>query len=129
MWHFGIKKNPYPPRWICITHIWSLTLFSRGILIFKGVLTKINFLMTFPHLEKFVSLMKDLKYEHQSIFPLLGRVKLNFMDRYGKLNFFCKNSSHCQVFFTKLSKNETLFLKKNHYPPRWICITHKWSRT
>ena len=28
-----------------------------------------------------VSLMKDLKYEHQSIFPLLGRVKLNFKDR------------------------------------------------
>ena len=28
-----------------------------------------------------VNLMKDLKYEHQSIFPLLGRVKLNFRDR------------------------------------------------
>ena len=28
-----------------------------------------------------VDLMKDLKYEHQSIFPLLGRVKLNFRDR------------------------------------------------
>ena len=28
-----------------------------------------------------VDLMKDLKYQHQSIFPLLGRVKLNFRDR------------------------------------------------
>ena len=27
------------------------------------------------------NLMKNLKYEHQGIFPLLGRVKLNFRDR------------------------------------------------
>ena len=25
--------------------------------------------MKFPHLSKFIDLMKDLKYEHQSIFP------------------------------------------------------------
>ena len=31
--------------------------------------------------------MKALKYEHQSIFSLWGRVKLNFRDRYGKPNF------------------------------------------
>ena len=31
--------------------------------------------------KKFVNLMKDLKYEHQSIFPLWERVKLNFRDR------------------------------------------------
>ena len=31
--------------------------------------------------EIIVDLMKDLKYEHQSTFPLLGRVKLNFRDR------------------------------------------------
>ena len=43
-----------------------------GIIIFEGVLTKLNFLI------KFIDLMKDLKYEHQSIFPLWGRVKLNF---------------------------------------------------
>ena len=24
--HFGVKKNHYPPRWICMTHIWSPTL-------------------------------------------------------------------------------------------------------
>ena len=42
--------------------------------------------------------MKDLKYEHQSIFTLWGRVKLNFRDRYGKLNIFSRNSSRYQVF-------------------------------
>ena len=44
--------------------------------------------MKFPHLEKFANLIKDLKYEHQSIFLLWGRVKLNFRDRYGKPNIF-----------------------------------------
>ena len=33
--------------------------------------------MKFPIHEKFVNLMKDLKYENQSIYPLRGRVKLN----------------------------------------------------
>ena len=46
------KKNHYPPRWICMTHIWFPTVFPRGIIIFKGVLTKFNFLMKFPHLGK-----------------------------------------------------------------------------
>ena len=32
--------------------------------------------------------MKALKYEHQSILLLWGRVKLNFRDRYGKLNIY-----------------------------------------
>ena len=31
-----------------------------GIIIFKGVLTKLNFLIKFPHLSKFINLMKDL---------------------------------------------------------------------
>ena len=60
-------------------------------------------LTKFPHLEKIINLMKDLKYEHQSTFPLWGKVKL-IWDRYGKPNIFSKNSSPCQVFFTKLSK-------------------------
>ena len=75
------KKIHYPPRCICITHIGFPTLFPRGIIIFQGVLTKLNFLTKFSVLEKFVDLMKDLKYEHQSIFSLWGRVKLNFRDR------------------------------------------------
>ena len=41
--HFGVKKNHYPPRWICMTHIKAPTLFPWGIIIFQGVLTKFNF--------------------------------------------------------------------------------------
>ena len=62
---------------VCLVGGWSV----RGIIIFQGVLTKLNFSIKFPHLSKFIDLMKDLKYEHQSIFPLWGRVKLNFRDR------------------------------------------------
>ena len=58
-----------------------------------------------------VNLMKDLKYEHQSTFPLLGRVKLNFRDRYRKLDIFSKNSSHYQVFSSN-SQKMTLWCKK-----------------
>ena len=58
----------------------------------------------------------------KAFFPC-GRVKLNFKDRYGKLNIFSKNSSRYQVFFTKFSKIVT-GVKKNHYPPRWIGMTH-----
>ena len=25
------KKNHYPPRWICITHVWFPTEFPRGL--------------------------------------------------------------------------------------------------
>ena len=53
-----------------MTHIWSPTLFPMGIIIDQGVLTKFNFSMKFQHLEKIVNLMKYLKYEYQSIFPL-----------------------------------------------------------
>ena len=72
-----------------MTHIKA----PRGILIFQGVLTKFHILMKFPHLEKIVDLMKDLKYEHQRILPLWGRVKLNFRDRYRKPNIVFNNSS------------------------------------
>ena len=53
------KKNHYPPRWICMPHIWFPTEFPRGIIIFQWVLTKFYFLMKFPHLEKIVNLMKN----------------------------------------------------------------------
>ena len=105
------KKNHYPPRWISITFIWSPTLFPRGIVILKGKLTNFNFLMNFPHLEKFADLIKDLKYEHQRIFPLWGRVKLNFRDRYRKPNIFSQVSSHYQVFSPN-SQKMTLWCEK-----------------
>ena len=41
--HFGVKKNDNPPRWICMTHIWSPTLLPKGIMIFQGVLNKFPF--------------------------------------------------------------------------------------
>ena len=50
--HFGVKKNHSSPIWICMIHIWSPTLFPRGIITFQGVLTKFNFSMKFPYLEK-----------------------------------------------------------------------------
>ena len=49
---FGVKKNHSSPIWICMTHVWSSTLFPRGIMTFQGVLTKFKFLTKFPHLEK-----------------------------------------------------------------------------
>ena len=102
--HFGVKKNHYPSRWICRRHIKAPVLFPRGIIMLQGVLIKFNFLMKFPHLEIIIDLMKDLKYEHQSTFPLCGRVKLNFRDRYRKPNIYSKNSSHYQVFSSNSQK-------------------------
>ena len=93
-------------------------------IIFQGVLT-----IKFPHLSKFIDLVKNLKFEHQSIFPMWGRVKLNFMDRYGKPNIFSENSSRCEVFPPNCQKMTLWHKKENHYPPRWICITHIWSPT
>ena len=48
--------------------------------------------------------MKALKCEHQSILPLCGWVKLNFRDRYGKLNIYFDNSSGYQVFSSNSQK-------------------------
>ena len=59
--------------------------------------------------------MKDLKYEHQSTFPLWGRVKLNFRDRYRKPDIYSKNSSHYQIFSLN-SQKLTLWCKKNLLP-------------
>ena len=55
--------------------------------------------------------MKDLKYEHQSTFPLWGRIKHNFRDRYRKPNIYSKNSSHYH-FFHQILKNCHFGVKK-----------------
>ena len=120
------KKNHSSARWICMTHIWFPTLFPRGIITFQGVLTKFHFSMKFPHLQKncqFEEIPKILAPKH---FSLVGRVKLNFRDRYGKPHIYFKNSSHNQDFSSN-SQKLSLWCKKNHYPPRWICMTHIWS--
>ena len=89
------KKNLYPPRLICMSHIWSPTLFPRGIIIFQGVLAKFNFSTKFPHLEKNLMkdlyFMKDLKYEHHSIFPLGG----------GRVNLILGTGTENQIFILR----------------------------
>ena len=61
-----------------MTHIWFPILFPGGIIIFQGSLTKFHFSMTFPFLEKIVSLMKDLKHEHHQIFILRTPATIKF---------------------------------------------------
>ena len=72
--------------------------------------------------------MKALKYEHQSTFPLWGRVKLNFKDRYRKPDIYSNNFS-CNQFFSSNSQKLILWCKKNHFSPKWICMTHVWFPT
>ena len=55
--------------------------------------------------------MKYLKYKHQSILPLWGRVKLNFRHRYGKPNIYFNNSS-CYQLFSSNSQKLSLWCKK-----------------
>ena len=123
------KKKSLPTQMDLYGPYMSHTLFHGGIIIFQGVLTKFNFLTKFPHLEKIVNLMKDLKYEHQSIFPLWGKVKLNFRDRYRKPNIYSKNSSHYQAFSSN-SQKLSLWCKKKSLPTQvnlkdpYICKTH-----
>ena len=88
-----------------------------GIIILKGVLTKLNFLTNFPHLEKFANLRKDLKYDHQSIFPLWWRVKLNFRDTENQI-FFLRTPAAIKFFHQILKKMTLWCKKKTHYPPR-----------
>ena len=83
-----------------MTHIWTPTEFPRGIIIFQGVLTKFNFLMKFLHLEKFVNLMKDLTYEHQSIFLL-----------WGASNLILGTGSENQIFFLRTPADVNFFHK------------------
>ena len=32
--YFGVKKNHFSPKWICMTDVWFPTEFARGIIIF-----------------------------------------------------------------------------------------------
>ena len=59
--HFGVKINSLSTQIDCMTHIKAPTLFSRGILIFQGVLTKFHILTKFPHLEKNCQFNERLK--------------------------------------------------------------------
>ena len=48
--------------------------------------------------------MKDVKYEHQSIFPVLGCVKLNVRDRHGKPTFFLRTPATVKFFHQIVKK-------------------------
>ena len=72
------------------------------IIIFQGVLTKLNLLTKFRHLKKVIFFCISL---------LWVRVKLNFRDRYGKPNIYSKNSSCYQVFH-QILKNCHFGVKK-----------------
>ena len=81
-----------------MTHIWSSTLFSLGIIIFQGVLTKFHSWTKLTHLEKFVNLMKDLKYNTKAFFPCWGgsnlilgtgtKIQIFFLRTPATINFF-----------------------------------------
>ena len=98
------KKKSLPTQMDLCNPYMVLHTIPQGNYKFPRSTNKINFLTKFLVLEKFVDLMKDLKYECQSIFALWGRVKLNFRDRQGKPTIFSKNSSHCQVFHQIVKK-------------------------
>ena len=59
-------------------------------MIFQGELTNLNFSIKFPRLSKLIDLMKDLKYEHKSIFPLCQKkfCKKKFIGKKIIRNFF-----------------------------------------
>ena len=56
--------------------------------------------------------MKDLKHEHQSTFPLWGRLKLNFRDRYGNQIFIPRTPASINFFHQILKKKLSLWCKK-----------------
>ena len=56
--------------------------------------------MKFPHLSKFIDLMKELKYEHQSIFPC-GEGS----------NLILGTGSENQIFFLRTPANVNFFHK------------------
>ena len=71
--------------------------------------------------KKIVNFMKYIKYKHQSIFPMWGRVKVSFRDRYEKPNNYSKNSSCCQVFFYRIVKKWLWHNSTDNDPPLNSC--------
>ena len=69
--------------------------------------------MKFPHLEKFVDLMKDLKYEHQSIFPCAGGSNLILgIGRENQISFL-RTLAAVKFFFYKIVKKWHFGVKQN----------------
>ena len=76
--------------WVDVVGRMGLVVRLGSILTFKGVLTKFNFSMKFPVLEKFVDFMKDLNMNTKTFFPFGGQP--NLILRIGRKN---------QIFFLK----------------------------
>ena len=71
---------------------------------FQGVLTKLNFSIKFPHPSKFIDLMKNLKFEHQSIFPLWGGSDLILGTGSENQIFFLRNPVAVKFFHQIVKK-------------------------
>ena len=83
-----------------------------------------NFPRSINKIKSFDKILTSEKIIFFCIFLLFGRVKLNFRDRYRKPHIYSNNSS-CYQFFSSNSQKLSLWCKKkNHYPCRWICMTH-----
>ena len=72
--------------------------------------------------------MKDLKYDHQSTFPMWGGSKLILGTGMENQIFILRTPATIN-FFHQILKNNTFGVNKNHYPPRCICIVYIWSPT
>ena len=64
--------------------------------------------------------MKALKYEHQSILPLWGRVKLNFRTGTENQILFLITPAAINFFHQILKNCHFGVKKKNHSSPIWI---------
>ena len=67
--------------------------------------------------------MKGLKYGHQGTFPCRGGSNLILWTSIEKLIFFIRTPVTIKFFHQNSQKLSLSFLK-NHYLPRWICMTH-----
>ena len=79
------------------------------IIIFEGVLTKLTFLMKFPHLSKFIDLIKDLKNMNTKVFfPCVGGSNLILGTGTENQIFFKELQLLSKSFFHQILKNDTL---------------------
>ena len=122
------KKKPLPTQMHLYSSYMVPHMIPWGNYNFPRSTNKTQFLMKFPHLEKNVDLMKALKYEHQSIFPLWGRVKLNIRDRYRKQILFLINPAAIN-FFHQILKICHFGVRKKSFLTHMDCMTHIWSPT